>query len=108
MSCRASGGVAPPSQGFKSAAAAKLAATKSNPARKDLSLEFTRGDAVFDAVGVELVEHLAARLGVDVHEIRQLGTGRVQQLQVVAPVVGEPVHFPAAEEALARRDDLRV
>src|SRR5256714_11770880 len=71
--------------------------------------ELARGDGVAQAAGLELVAQLAVRLGVYVHEVRQRRRlGGVGKREIVAHVVGEPVHLPAAEEALARRAHLLI
>src|ERR1700730_12269836 len=59
-------------------------------------------DRVAQVVRVELVEQLAAGLGVGVHQERDRRAARWGQLHVVPHVMGEPVHLPAAGEALAR------
>src|SRR5256885_2934351 len=64
--------------------------------------DLARRDRVLEVVGIELIQPLSARLAVRIHEERQLGAGRIGQLDVVARIESEPVHLPRAEEALAR------
>src|SRR5438093_5894813 len=65
-------------------------------------------DDVPESIGLELIEPLPAGLPVGIHEKWQPRAFRIGQVDVVAGVVGKPVHFPGPEEAFARSFHLRV
>src|SRR5437867_1069257 len=65
-------------------------------------------DDVPESIGLELIESLPAGLPVGIHEEWQPRPFRIGQVDVVAGVVGEPVHLPGPEEAFARSLYLRV
>src|SRR6185295_13402543 len=116
MSCRSRSfraGVAPPFQGLISAsapAAPHASIPKAKTPAASAGVHFTRmrsgdlarGHRVLEIVRIERVEAAVGGLALRIHEKPDLPLGRLGQRDVVRIVVGEPVHFPGAEEALAR------
>src|SRR5580704_14969125 len=67
-----------------------------------LAVKLARVDCVAECGRVEAVDPFSATLPIRVHKKRNRCLGRTRQCHVVAMIVGDPVHFPGAEQRLTR------